>query len=373
MEYLYSDEGQSRLAEGLLQHRPLRRHADARRRSSRPDRQAAGHHGRRASRRSPRSTAAKTLITSGLGHGRRRRTSSSARVRRRRTIGGPTTDVARHDRARARHRRALVAASRRGRGSGVVPFFLFAALFLILPIFFLVDRQLPAIDDRRARRSRTTPTCRRRSIVDARSAPASRSASSPRSSAGSSASCSPTPSSWAACRGSSAPRLMTFSGVASNFAGIPLALAFIFTLGTPGADHGAPHRHVGIDIYATGDFTIYSKLGLEIVYLYFQFPLMVLIIAPAIDGLKREWREASENMGASSTPVLAPRRAADPDADAPRHDDPAVRQRVRGAGDGLPADRRADPARDRCSSAPRSAATCSTTSASATPWRWAWS
>ena len=61
-------------------------------------------------------------------------------------------------------------------------------------------------------------------------------------------------------------------------------------------------------------FTLYSKLGLEIVYIYFQFPLMVLIIAPAIDGLKKDWREASENMGASTfqywryvaLPILTP-------------------------------------------------------------------
>ncbi len=41
---------------------------------------------------------------------------------------------------------------------------------------------------------------------------------------------------------------------------------------------------------------------------------MVLIIAPALDGLKREWREASENVGASprqywryvALPILAP-------------------------------------------------------------------
>ena len=58
-------------------------------------------------------------------------------------------------------------------------------------------------------------------------------------------------------------------------------------------------KGLGIDPYANG-FTIYSKIGLELVYLYFQFPLMVLIIAPAIDGLRPEWREAAENMGASS-------------------------------------------------------------------------
>jgi len=106
--------------------------------------------------------------------------------------------------------------------------------------------------------------------------------------------------------------LMTFSGVASNFAGIPLALAFTYTLSTTGL-LTVILKDLGIDIYA-GDFTIFSKLGIEIVYLYFQFPLMVLIIAPAIDGLKPEWREASENMGASGSqywrrvalPILTP-------------------------------------------------------------------
>lgn len=93
--------------------------------------------------------------------------------------------------------------------------------------------------------------------------------------------------------------LMTFSGVASNFAGIPLALAFIFTIGQLGLVTVFLKNVFGIDPYAAG-FTIYSKIGLELVYMYFQFPLMVLIIAPAIDGLRRDWREASENLGASS-------------------------------------------------------------------------
>jgi putative spermidine/putrescine transport system permease protein len=106
--------------------------------------------------------------------------------------------------------------------------------------------------------------------------------------------------------------LMTFSGVASNFAGIPLALAFVFTIGRVGLVTTFL-AGIGIHPYENG-FSIYSKLGLEIVYLYFQLPLMILIIAPAIDGLKREWREASENMGASTfqfwryvaLPVLTP-------------------------------------------------------------------
>jgi putative spermidine/putrescine transport system permease protein len=106
--------------------------------------------------------------------------------------------------------------------------------------------------------------------------------------------------------------LMTFSGVASNFAGIPLALAFTYTLALQGA-LTVLLKNIGIDIYANG-FTIFSKFGLELAYLYFQFPLMVLIMAPAIDGLKPEWREAAENMGATglqywrrvALPILTP-------------------------------------------------------------------
>jgi putative spermidine/putrescine transport system permease protein len=107
--------------------------------------------------------------------------------------------------------------------------------------------------------------------------------------------------------------LMTFSGVASNFAGVPLALAFIFTLGTQGLVTLFLKNTAGVDISA-GGFSLYSKLGLEIVYMYFQFPLMVLIVAPAIDGLRKDWREASENLGASprqywqhvALPILTP-------------------------------------------------------------------
>jgi putative spermidine/putrescine transport system permease protein len=87
--------------------------------------------------------------------------------------------------------------------------------------------------------------------------------------------------------------LLTFSGVASNFAGVPLALAFTFTLGASGILTPLINA-VGIHL------NIYSKTALELAYLYFQFPLMVLIIAPAIDGLRKDWREASENMGASA-------------------------------------------------------------------------
>jgi putative spermidine/putrescine transport system permease protein len=104
----------------------------------------------------------------------------------------------------------------------------------------------------------------------------------------------------------------TFSGVASNFAGVPLAAAFVYTLGRVGVIT-ALFKVFGVNLYRSG-FSLYSFLGLSIVYLYFQIPLMVLVILPALDGLKREWREAAENLGATSfeywrsvaLPVLMP-------------------------------------------------------------------
>lgn len=109
------------------------------------------------------------------------------------------------------------------------------------------------------------------------------------------------------------PTFMTFSGVASNFAGVPLAFAFIATLGRLGLLTTVLSQGLGFNIYRAG-FNLFSFWGLTITYLYFQLPLMVLIIAPAIDGLKREWGEASTVLGATrrqywtmvALPVLAP-------------------------------------------------------------------
>jgi putative spermidine/putrescine transport system permease protein len=108
------------------------------------------------------------------------------------------------------------------------------------------------------------------------------------------------------------PMLTTFSGVAANFAGVPLAFAFIATLGTTGFLTQLL-RTMGLDLYGAG-FTLFSFTGLALTYLYFQIPLMILVIAPAIDGLRREWQEAAANLGASGAqywryvglPVLLP-------------------------------------------------------------------
>jgi putative spermidine/putrescine transport system permease protein len=106
--------------------------------------------------------------------------------------------------------------------------------------------------------------------------------------------------------------LTTFSGVAANFGGIPLAMAFVATLGTIGIATQFMQNTLHLNIWQ--GYQLFSKTGVEIVYMYFQLPLMILVIAPAIDGLRREWREAAANLGANSwqfwrhvgLPVLMP-------------------------------------------------------------------
>jgi putative spermidine/putrescine transport system permease protein len=107
--------------------------------------------------------------------------------------------------------------------------------------------------------------------------------------------------------------LLTFSGVASNFAGVPLAFAFLATLGPVGLVTVFLKTQLGIDLRLLG-FNLLSFWGLTITYLFFQIPLMILIITPAIDGLKREWKEAAEILGATGAqywrmvafPILLP-------------------------------------------------------------------
>src|SRR5581483_5139145 len=107
--------------------------------------------------------------------------------------------------------------------------------------------------------------------------------------------------------------LTTFSGVAANFGGIPLAFAWIATLGAIGIVTRFFQNQLHYNLYQHG-FNLFTKTGVELVYLYFQLPLMILVIAPAIDGLKKEWREAASNLGANAwqfwrhvgLPVLTP-------------------------------------------------------------------
>ena len=90
--------------------------------------------------------------------------------------------------------------------------------------------------------------------------------------------------------------VITASGVFANFGGVPLAFLFIASLGSSGLiTHWL--ANIGFNLYGYG-FSLYSLSGVIVVYLYFQIPLMVLVILPALEGLRPAWREAAENMGA---------------------------------------------------------------------------
>lgn len=87
-----------------------------------------------------------------------------------------------------------------------------------------------------------------------------------------------------------------YSAVAANLGGIPLAFAFLAALGMQGLVTKIL-RTSGIDLIGMG-FRISNFWGIVVVYLYFQIPLMTLVMLPAIDGLKTTWREAAANLGA---------------------------------------------------------------------------
>jgi putative spermidine/putrescine transport system permease protein len=106
-----------------------------------------------------------------------------------------------------------------------------------------------------------------------------------------------------------------FSGVAANMGGIPLAFAFLTLLGRQGVLTKVLDKGLGWDIYESlGREGLGSVPGLVIVYCYFNIPLMLLITLPAIDGLRPAWREACANLGGTTAtywrrvglPVLAP-------------------------------------------------------------------
>jgi len=89
---------------------------------------------------------------------------------------------------------------------------------------------------------------------------------------------------------------ITASGVFANFGGVPLAFLFIASFGSSALVTGWL-GDIGLHIYNWG-FSLYTLSGVALVYMYFQVPLMVLIILPALEGLRPAWREAAENMGA---------------------------------------------------------------------------
>lgn len=106
--------------------------------------------------------------------------------------------------------------------------------------------------------------------------------------------------------------LVGWSAVAANLGGIPLAFAFIAALGKQGLITRLLAL-VGIDLVGMG-FDVSGFWGIVLAYLYFQIPLMTLVMVPAIEGLRVAWREAASSLGADDRtywrlvglPILTP-------------------------------------------------------------------
>jgi len=104
----------------------------------------------------------------------------------------------------------------------------------------------------------------------------------------------------------------TACGVLANTGGVPLAFAFIASVGNSGVITDLLAR-LGFNPYAHG-FNISSFSGLVIVYLYFLLPLTILLMLPPVEALRREWREAASTLGADARtywrkvglPIIAP-------------------------------------------------------------------
>jgi putative spermidine/putrescine transport system permease protein len=102
-------------------------------------------------------------------------------------------------------------------------------------------------------------------------------------------------------------------GVLAQFGGVTLAFAFIATIGLTGFVTVFLQDHLSINLYSGGVW-LFELPGLILVYTYFQIPLMVIVFLPALDGIRPQWREASESLGGSTwqywrrvaVPLLAP-------------------------------------------------------------------
>lgn len=104
---------------------------------------------------------------------------------------------------------------------------------------------------------------------------------------------------------------LTVLNMTSNFAGVPLAFAYMILLGNSGlmVQFG---KDFGIEGLA--NYNLYTSEGLRMIYVYFQIPLSTLLLIPAFEGIRNEWQEAATLMGARTdqfwtrigVPILLP-------------------------------------------------------------------
>ncbi len=91
--------------------------------------------------------------------------------------------------------------------------------------------------------------------------------------------------------------LLALSSTMANFAGLPLAVAFMATLGTSGLLTVLINQLFAVNITALG-WNLASFSGLLVAYLSFLTPLAVILLLPAVSSLRKEWEEAVYTLGA---------------------------------------------------------------------------
>lgn len=96
--------------------------------------------------------------------------------------------------------------------------------------------------------------------------------------------------------------VLSLAGVFAQFGGVMLAFVWIATLGFSGVVTELVGSLAGVDVYGSG--WLFDLPGLILVYTYFQIPLMVIVFAPALEGLRPQWREAAVSLGATGPQYL---------------------------------------------------------------------
>lgn len=87
---------------------------------------------------------------------------------------------------------------------------------------------------------------------------------------------------------------LTILNMTSNFAGVPLAFAYMIILGNSGVITQFAKTY-GVEFLS--NFDLYTSTGLLLMYVYFQIPLSTLLLIPAFHGIRQEWKEANMLLG----------------------------------------------------------------------------
>jgi putative spermidine/putrescine transport system permease protein len=87
---------------------------------------------------------------------------------------------------------------------------------------------------------------------------------------------------------------LTILNMTSNFAGVPLAFAYMIILGNSGVITQFAKTY-GVEFLS--NFDLYTSTGLLLMYVYFQIPLSTLLLIPAFHGIRQEWQEANMLLG----------------------------------------------------------------------------